>query len=83
MEKPEKEIDILKHKLVPEHTILKEEEKKELLEKLSITALQLPKILTTDPVVKAMGAKEKDIIKILRDSATAGRSVYYRIVVKG
>jgi len=78
----EKEINILKHKLVPKHIILKDEEKKELLEKLKILPEQLPKIITTDPVAKALGAKEGDIIKIIRNSPTAGVAIYYRLVVK-
>ena len=78
----EKEFDVLKHKLVTKHIILKDEEKKELLEKLKILPKQLPKILTNDPVVKEIGAKEGDIIKIIRNSPTAGVAIYYRLVVK-
>jgi len=78
----EKEYDILKHELVPEHVILEEKEKKELLEKLKITPINLPKILTNDPVVKTIGAKEGDILKIIRKSVTVGTSIYYRVVVK-
>jgi len=78
----EKEFDILKHELVPEHIILNEDEKKELFEKLKITEKNLPKILTNDPAVKAIGAKEGDVLKIIRKSATADSSIYYRTVVK-
>jgi DNA-directed RNA polymerase subunit H len=78
----EKEYNILKHELVPEHTILNEEEKKELVGKLRIKTINLPKILTNDPVVKILGAKEGDVLKIMRKSQTAGSSSYYRIVVK-
>ena len=67
---------------MPEQVIMKDDEKKELLERFKIKPLQLPKILTTDPVVKAIGAKEGDILKIIRKSPTAGTSEYYRIVVK-
>ena len=78
----EKEYDILKHELVPEHIILKEEEKKKLFEELKILPQQLPKILTTDPVIKSIEAKEGDVIKIARSSPTAGHTVYYRLVSK-
>jgi DNA-directed RNA polymerase subunit H len=78
----EKEFDILKHELVPEHIILNEDEKKKLFEKLKITEKNLPKILTNDPVVKSIGAKEGDVLKIIRKSATADSSIYYRVVVK-
>jgi len=76
------EFNILKHELVPEHVILNEEEKKQVFEKYKIKAENLPKILTSDPVAKAIGAKEGDVLKIIRKSKTAGSSLYYRIVVK-
>jgi DNA-directed RNA polymerase subunit H len=77
-----KEFSVLKHELVPEHVILDNNEKKELLEKMKIKPEQLPKILTNDPVVKEMGAKEGDVFKIIRKSAVAGITEYYRIAVK-
>ena len=72
--------DILKHQLVPEHVILSEEEAEKILEEMKIHAEQLPRIRTDDPVVKAIGAKEGDILKIIRESPTAGKFVTYRIV---
>ena len=72
--------DILQHNLVPEHVILDDEEIDKVLKELNINEDQLPKILTTDPVVKAIGAKEGDVLKITRDSETAGVFVSYRIV---
>ena len=68
--------------MVPEHSILNNEEKLELLQKLQIKAHHLPKILSADPAAKAIGAKEGDVIKIVRKSPTAGETVYYRIVMK-
>ena len=73
-------IDILKHKLVPEHVILTEEEAEKVLDELKIRPDQLPKILPDDPVVKAIGAKIGDILKITRNRETAGIFVAYRIV---
>jgi DNA-directed RNA polymerase subunit H len=78
----EKEYSVLKHELVPKHIVLNDDEKKEIVEKLRIKPEQLPKILTNDPVVKEMGAKEGDILKIIRKSPVAGLIEYYRIVVK-
>ncbi len=75
-------LNVLKHEMVPEHIVLSEEEKKEVLEKYNISIKQLPKILAKDPVVKAIGAKPGDVIKIVRKSPVAGKSVYYRLVVK-
>ncbi len=82
MEKEEKTFDILKHRLVPEHSILGEAEAKALMEKYNIIPQQLPKIDSADPVVKSVGAKVGDILKIKRVSPTAGFSDYYRIVIK-
>ena len=77
----EKEYNILKHELAPEYTVLKDDERKQLLDKLKIRSEQLPKVLTNDPVVKAIQAKEGNVIKIVRKSQTAGESIYYRVVV--
>jgi len=74
-------IDIFKNVLVPKHEILSEEEKTNLLEKLNISKEQLPKILSNDPAVKAIGAKSGDIVKIVRKSPVAGEYNYYRLVV--
>lgn len=77
----EKEINILKHELVPEHRILSKEEKEKFLERFNITARQLPKILITDAVVQQIGAKEGDVLEIKRKSPTAGITLYYRYVI--
>lgn len=72
----------MRHQLVPEHSVLSEEEQKRILEQYKITKTQLPKIFTTDPVVKALGAKAGDVLRIVRRSRTAGTAIYYRLVVK-
>lgn len=74
---------ILKHRLVPKHEIVDEEEKKRIIEKYAGgDPYKLPYILASDPVVKAIGGKPGDVIKITRRSPTAGVTVYYRYVVK-
>jgi len=73
--------NILNHELVPKHEILSAKEKREILEKFNITKDKLPKILGSDPVAKAIGAKPGDILRIERNSPTAGKTTYYRIVV--
>jgi DNA-directed RNA polymerase subunit H (RpoH/RPB5) len=78
-----KEADISKHKLVPKHTILKDKEKDELLRRYKITLNHLPRMITADPMVKKLDAKVGDVIRIDRTSRTTGKSVYYRVVVKG
>ena len=74
-------LDIQKHDLVPKHEILSEKEKEEFIENLEYDEENLPKILLKDPVVKEIGAKEGDILRITRESKTAGMFVTYRLVV--
>jgi len=71
----EKTFDILTHNLVPQHTILSENEKLALFEKYKIASQQLPKILSSDVVVKAVGAKHGDVLKILRKSMSPTTSI--------
>lgn len=73
--------DVTKHTLVPKHKILSKSKVKNLLEKYNITKGQIPKILLTDPVVEKIGAKLGDVIEITRESKTAGKSYFYRVVV--
>ncbi len=73
----------LQHVLIPKHTKLSEKEKEELFNKYNISIRELPKILTSDPAIRHLDAKENDIIKIERNSITAGSSVFYRGVING
>ena len=77
-----KKFDVREHMLVPEHLLLTEEEASAVLKKYSITPGQLPKIKTSDVVVKQIGAKPNDVIKIIRKSLTAGMAVAYRLVIE-
>lgn len=73
--------DILKHKLVPDHSILSKTEANKVVKQLKIHQEQLPKIKVDDPVVKEIGAKSGDILKITRKSHTAGKFITYRLVL--
>ena len=75
--------NIFKHKLVPKHEILPPEEAKELLDKYRVNLYQLPVIKASDIVAIAVGAKLGDVLKITRDSATAGKYISYRYVTPG
>ncbi len=74
--------DVHEHYLVPKHVKLPKAQSDELLLKLGITIEQMPVIMYNDPAIKPLGVKENDLIKIIRDSPTAGKTVYYRRVVK-
>lgn len=74
--------DIFEHALVPRHEILNTKEKDELLAKLKVQPYQMPQIKSTDPAVKAIGAKPGDVLRIIRKSQTAGEHIAYRYVVE-
>jgi DNA-directed RNA polymerase subunit H len=73
--------DLFEHELVPTHIIAPEEEIQLVLDHYGIEKNQLPRIFRDDPAVKVLGARPGQIIRIERDSPTAGRTFYYRLVV--
>ena len=72
---------IKSHILRPKHSKLSEKDKKALFERYGITVRQLPGILSKDPALANLDAKEGDVIKIERPSVTAGKTVFYRGVM--
>jgi len=74
--------DVLKHTMVPDHQIMSEEEAKTLLSTYHITLEQLPKIYHDDPAVKAVEGVPGNVIRIIRESPTAGRAESYRLVIR-
>ena len=73
-------IDIQDHMLVPKHEIMTEEEISEEFSDVDYDFVDLPKIRSDDPVVKAIGAEVGNVLRITRQSQTAGVFVTYRIV---
>lgn len=71
-----------RHYLVPEHVLIRKEKVDELMAELGIKKDSLPKISKLDPAIKLLKPEKGDIVKIIRDSNTAGQAIYYRRVVQ-
>ena len=69
------------HFLVPKHYLLPKKQAEEILQELDMKAEQLPRIQKNDAVIKELKLAKGDILKIVRNSPTAGKTVYYRRVV--
>lgn len=79
---PVMRMDIEEHELVPNHEVVDDDTVDELLEEHGIDKEQLPVIDRTDAVVKQLEAEVGDVIRIDRESPTAGETTYYRRVVE-
>ncbi len=75
-------VDVRKHVFVPEFRVLNDEEKKRILDKYNATEEQFPKIKRKDPMIAELNLKPGTLVEIVRDSPTAGKSVYYRVVIR-
>lgn len=73
--------DLFGHELVPSHSVADDEEVQLVLEHYGIKKSQLPRIHRDDPAVKVLGAKTGQVIRVERESDTAGSAYYYRIIV--
>lgn len=75
-------INVLDHIMVPNHQVMSEEEVQALLARYSITFEQLPKIYHDDAAVKQINGKIGDVVRIIRQSQTAGIAEAYRLVIR-
>lgn len=79
-----KQFQIEDHVLLFKHEKLNEKASEEILKKYNISPSQLPKIFKKDPALKGLEeVKSGDIIEIERNSPTANKSKFYRVVVDG
>jgi DNA-directed RNA polymerase subunit H len=76
-----REFKPLEHKMVPNHEILDEDGVKKIISGYNIEKEQLPKIRESDPAAKAVQAKVGDVVRITRQSPTAGKAFFYRYVI--
>ena len=74
---------VTNHILMPKHTKLSEKDKKALFDTYNISVKELPKILKSDAAIASLDVKAGDVIKIIRESPTAGTSIFYRGVIHG
>ncbi|MCT9095329.1 DNA-directed RNA polymerase subunit H [Haloarchaeobius sp. HME9146] len=74
-------VDVSQHEMVPEHTILDEDELEDVLTEYDIDSTDLPKIKRTDPALPD-DAEVNDVIKVVRNSRTTDEAVVYRLVVE-
>lgn len=73
--------EVIENLLVPKHFILSNSDLSELLKKTGFRLEEMPQILSSDPAIKNLKAEKNDVIKIIRISQTAGKTVYYRRVI--
>ena len=74
------QFNILKHTLVPKHTILTATEKETFMKKYNILdKSQIPDISYFSPVSIVLGIRPEDVVKIERNSRTAIQADFYRI----
>ena len=76
------QFNILEHELVPQMTILSDEETKDVVKQYNLTSVkQLPEIDRFDPVALALSMRPDQVGKIVRSSITALKTVVYRVCV--
>jgi DNA-directed RNA polymerase subunit H (RpoH/RPB5) len=76
------QFNILNHSLVPPHSIMSDNDVKEVIKKYNITdKIQFPDISRFDPVARAIGLRPGQVCHIIRPSKTSIQSDYYRICV--
>lgn len=74
------QFNILKHNLVPKHTLLTLDEKEQFMKKFNIMdKSQIPDISFFSPVSIVLGIRPNDVVKIERYSRTAIQADFYRI----
>ena len=74
-------VDVSQHDLVPDHSVVDEDDLEVVLDEYDIRKTDLPKIKRSDPALPD-DAEEGDVIRIVRDSRTTDEAIVYRLVVE-
>ena len=74
-------VDVSQHDLVPDHSVVDEDDLDAVLDEYNIKKTDLPKIKRADPGLPDEAAVG-DVIRIERDSRTTDTAVVYRLVVE-
>ena len=62
--------------------LCKKKDAEKVLKDFNCNPTELPFIFVNDPAILGLGVKPGDMIRITRNSGTAGQSFYYRYVVE-
>ena len=73
--------DICSKVFVPDHILMNDEDKSNLLKSFKLK--DLSKIHSTDVMARYYNAKVNDVFKIIRPNITTGHSIFYRVVING
>mmetsp|Transcript_22746 Transcript_22746/g.35620 ORF Transcript_22746/g.35620 Transcript_22746/m.35620 type:complete len:215 (+) Transcript_22746:1906-2550(+) len=71
-------VNITEHTLVPRHELISVSELDILLKRYNLKESQLPKIHKNDPISRYLGIQKNQVLRIIRNSETAGRYITYR-----
>lgn len=74
-------VNITEHELVPRHLVMNDHDKALLLNRYKLKESQLPKIQVSDPIARYLGLKPGQVVKIIRNSETAGKYITYRMAI--
>jgi len=74
-------VDVSQHELVPEHSVLPDDEVEAVLAEYDIDRTDLPKIKRKDPALPD-DAEPGDVIEIVRNSRTTETAIVYRLVIE-
>jgi DNA-directed RNA polymerase I, II, and III subunit RPABC1 len=72
-------VNISRHRSVPQHILLSEIERDEVIKAYSAKNSNFPTIKVYDPMARYLGLRVGQMVKILRKSETAGYYTHYRI----